>query len=482
MMEAFDAKTLRAGARLPGSLFTRQGVKLLAAEVTLTESMCRTLGQFEQGDLYLAGSIDELRRAGVVRATPTALLPRAGDAAAADLVTLGGVLAVESGDRVDEQALDALELGAFVGIDPKESARLRSSRMKLADDIAADREERWSRLALTVEREPADAAAADASSDAGATDQAEIGRAWPGGAALTQWRSVRVSALRRAMARVLTGVPTHVAEFEVLTDELIELCRAHPERFAQVALCAIEREEFLPDHAYTVAALSVAIAVRMGFNERGVRHAALAGMLCDVGMGLIPASVRSSTRTLDEIDSNRVRRHPAFSVMLLDSVEGLDDEVSLAAYQHQERENGSGYPRGLKSKQISEITKVVSVADVFAASVGPRPYRPTKRAYDALEELIAMGSDKLLERKMVRALVEATGLFPVGSYVRLSTGDLAEVVGAHATMIDRPVVTVLKREGRTLRAGATIDLADHKPWELHVILAADAPTENVVRA
>lgn len=469
-MEAFDTSTLRAGARLPGAIFTRQGVKLLAPEVTLTDSMCRTLGQFDDGDLYLADSIDDLRRAGIVREAPQALLPRPGAAAESDIVTLGGVLAVETGDHVDEGMLDALELGAFVGIDPKESARLRASRMKLADDIAADREERWSRIDLAVER------------GAGWGElKGDVLRQWPEGEALAQWRTVRVAALRRVMKRVLTGVPTHVTEFDVLTDELIDLCTAHPGRFAQVAIAGAPREEFLPDHAFTVSALSVAIATRMGFVERSVRHAALAGMLCDVGMGLIPAAVRTSTRTLDEIDSNRVRRHPAFSVMLLDSVEGLPDEVSLAAYQHHERENGSGYPRALKSKQIGDIARVISVADAFAASIGPRPYRPTKRAYDAIEELIALGSERVFERKMVRALVEATGLFPVGSFVRLSTGDLAEVVGAHPEMIDRPVVTVLKREGRSLRAGMTIDLADHKPWELHVILPADAPTEAVVR-
>lgn len=455
---------------MPGALFTRQGVKLLAPEVTLSESMCRTLGQFEVGDLYLANSIDELRRAGVVRAAPQALLPRAGASAEADVVTLGGVLAVESGDEVDETALDALESGAFVGIDAKESARLRASRMKLADDIAADREERWSKLPLTLDR----------GGGWGSASGDEV-RAWPEGDALAKWRGVRVAALHRVMKRVLAGVPTHVSEFEVLADELIELCDAHPGRFAQIGLSAPRREEFLPDHAFTVSALCVAISQRMGFVARDVRHAALAGMLSDVGMGLIPSAVRTSTRALDEIDANRIRRHPAFSVMLLDTVEGLPDEVSLAAYQHQERENGSGYPRGLKSKQIGEIAKVVAVADAFAASIGPRPYRPTKRAYDALEELIALGSERVFERKMVRALVEATGLFPVGSYVRLSTGDLAEVVGAHADMIDRPVVTVLKREGRSLRAGATIDLADHKPWELHVILAADAPAETVMR-
>lgn len=458
-MEPIDPTWLRAGSRLPTSVFTRHGVKLLAREVTLTENMCRTLGQFGANELYGAESVGELRRAGVLRT-------------GAGGVSLEGVLDVELGESVEGAALDAHDTGALMGLEAREAARLRSQRMKMADDVVADRAERWSRVETVMERGFGDEApGADG----------ERGGSWPDAPALRAWRGVRVAALKRLMVRVLTGVPTACSEFDALADELIELRKACPGRYVQVGLCAPERLEFLPDHAFTTSALCVAIASRLGWNESGVRLAALAGMLSDIGMGLIPTGVRGSTRSLDEIDSNRVRRHPTYSVMLLDCVEGLPDAVSLAAYQHHERTDGSGYPQGLKGKQVCDLAKVVAVADAFAASMGPRPYKPAKRPYDALEEVITMGSEKLLDRVVVRALVESTGLFPVGSFVRLSTGDLAEVVGTHAGMIDRPVVTVLRREGRTLRAAQTIDLAAHQPWDLHVILPADPPTDAVTR-
>jgi len=459
-MEPIDPTLLRAGTRLPTSVFTRHGVKLLAREVTLTEQMCRTLGQFGANELYGAETVAELRRAGVLRT---------GGGGA----WLEGVLDVELGESAEAAALDAHDTGALMGLDAKESARLRSQRMKMADDVVADRAERWSRVALAMgrgfecDREP--------------PPGGEGVLSWPDAAALVAWRGVRVAALKRLMVRVLTGVPTPFSEFEALVNELVDLRRAYPDRFVQVGLCAQERLEFLPDHAFTTSALCVAIGRRLGWDLAGVRLAGLAGMLSDVGMGLIPTGVRGSARSLDEIDSNRVRRHPTFSVMLLDSVEGLPDAVTMAAYQHHERMDGSGYPKGLKGRQICDLARVVAVADAFAAGMEPRPYKPNKRPYDALEEVIKMASEQVLDRRVVRALVESTGLFPVGSFVRLSTGDLAEVVGTHAEMIDRPVVTLLRREGRVLRAAQTIDLAAHRPWDLHVILPADPPTEAVTR-
>lgn len=464
-MQPLDPTILRPGTRLPKAVFTRHGVKLLSAEVTLSESVCRTLEQFDRQELFLASSVEELRHAGVIRPMGFGALS-GGVAAPDDLITLGGVMAVESGQVIEPHHLDALELGAFAGIGARECARIRSQRMKLADEVAADREELWSRLTLTVTPE-------GGREDEDPRDES----GWPTEAGLMEWRAPRVRALRRALARVLTGVPISVSEFEVIADDLIDTESRFPTRFASVALCSAGSEEFLADHAFSTAALCVAIGARLRWPVESVRHAALAGMLSDVGMGLVPAGVRGSTRKLDEIDANRVRRHPAFSVILLDSVEGLDPIVSLAAYQHQERENGSGYPRGLKSRQICDVARVVAVADTFAASVGRRPYKPSKRPYDALEDLVSLGSEKVLERKIVRALVEATGLFPVGSFVKLSTGDVAEVIGSHADQIDRPIVTVIRRRGRVWSRAETLDLAQHKPWELHVVFAADRPSE-----
>lgn len=446
-MRALDAQTLLPGSRLPGAVFTRQGLKLLGTDVTLNEAMCRTLRSFNGGPLYLAGSVRELRDAGVIR----------GEADAR--VELGGVLAHEPGVCSEPRHLDALEAGPLVGLSARDCARLRSQRVRLAEGVAADREGRWSRLAHRIPAyEPA------------ITGDDEPG--WPGSDELLEWRGARVRALRRVLVRVLTGAAAQASDFESLGDELEGLARRFPGRFVQVALCARACGEYLPDHAYTTGVLSVAIASRLGWSADHVRLAALSGMLADTGMGLVPSGVRISVRGLDDVDANRVRRHPAYSVSLLDAVEGLSDEVMRAAYQHHERENGTGYPRALRGEQISDMAKVVGVADTFAAAVAPRPYRAGKRPYDALEELVRLGARRVLDRRCVRALVEAMGLFPIGSFVRLSTGDVAEVVGMNPTALDRPVVKVVHRSGGAER---TLDLAGLTTRHIRVVRAADRP-------
>src|SRR5690606_14275059 len=189
------------------------------------------------------------------------------------------------------------------------------------------------------------------------------------------WRAQRRTMFRSVFARILSGVRTELSELLVLVDELVRLWVARPDEFAQIPLLDRGASETLPDHCYATAGVSIAIAGRLGWSIDHMRLAGLAGLLADVGMGMAPEELRSSGRPLSEVELNRVRRHPAYSVVLLESVEGLPEEVRMAAYQHHERENGSGYPAAAKSGAICDLARVVSVADTYVAATAARKYK-----------------------------------------------------------------------------------------------------------
>lgn len=460
-MTPIDSNVLRPGRRLPSDLYSRQGVKLLAEGTVLTEDMCLTLWSARRDDLYFAASIMELYEREIL--TARAQAPE-GSEAREDLVTVGGVLALETGDEVEQHHADAYALGAFRGAEPSEDAELRISRWKLAEQAVAARSPAWEHFRR---RYPRDAAPLDPSE----LDQP----GWPDPARLARYRTERVTAYRKLLARLVAGVATDAALAGELIDDLVEKAARWPQRYAQLALLAPVTMDYLPDHSYTTAVLSVAIAARMGLSATHARLAGLAGLFADVGMTLVPKAVRSSGRPLNEYETARVWRHPTYSVLMLDGIQGLPDEVRLAVYQHHERENGAGYPHGVRSARITDLARIVAVADAFAAATAPRPHRPRKLPYEALEELIVTGAQRLYDRSTVRALVESTGLFPIGSFVKLSSGMPAVVVGTHTGQIDRPIVSPLRRASRLGGTPETIDLADYQPWELSVIRAIDEP-------
>lgn len=467
-MRQVDATTLRPGTRLPLALYTRQGVKLLSGGTTLTEAMCRMISQSKWGDLFLAASASDLQQAALLRLVDPAPI---GTRAPMDVVTAGGVLAVEAGQYVESHHADAYELGAFLGTPEKEDQRLRAARMKLADQCVADLAGEWKRLPLRIRPAP---------TPAWASSRAAYGphlADWPDESKLAEFRGERVRRFRRAFARILSGLPVTVGEISLLVSELIHLQRTHPERFTQLALLAPRGEDYLPEHCYAVACLGVAIAARLQWSDDAIRLAGMTGLLADVGMGLVPADLRISGRPLSEMEINRVRRHPTFSVVMLDAVEGLPEDVRHAAYQHHERENGSGYPCGLRGGAIADIAKVVAVADAFAAAAARRRYRSAKRPYEAIEEIIMQASAGVFEKRCVRALVESAGLFPVGSHVMLSNNTPAVVVGVQPDSIDRPIVRVVQRTSVGPTMGLTVHLADFARNELWISQPIDPPSD-----
>lgn len=468
---------LRPSDVLPLSLFTRQGIKLLSSGTRLSETLCRALEASGEPTFVLASTVAE-----VAEATPDEAPKRAGAganvvvgrAAPVDVVSTGGVLMLEQGQDVEEHHADALKENN-AGTNPptpadaasanrpwairhSELARVRATLLRTADTLVTQKKEAWTKIPrqMKIGLEAVPIALEDHPG-------------WLNADEIQKVRAERVQQVRHIYASLLRGTPTPVGPMREIVEELIALFSRHPRRFASLALSAARKPDYLPDHAYTVASLCVAMSIQMRWARWEVVQAGLAGLLADSGMMLVPQAIRTARRKLDENEINRVRRHTTHSVVLLEAVTDLPEVVALAAYQHHEREDNAGYPAGLGAARIHPIAKLVAVADVYASLSAPRPHRSAMMPYQAMEHVVAISSNGRLDRNAARALVRVCGLFPIGSWVRLSDNTAARVVGVHPEMVDRPIVH--RYAGGV--AGATVDLSKLKPWELSVLEAIE---------
>ncbi len=497
MPEVVACKDLTPGYLLRQALFTRQGIKLLAPGTRLSESLCGALLASGEPAFVIARNVSEVAEVVKARdASPpkrSATPLKANTVSTEDFVSNGGVVVVERGDTLEEHHIDALhdspvptppantsswtpgresiargEPNNPAASDPParswavrhaELARVRAAMLRTADVVVAEKARRWE----AVSREVNIGVETIATSE---TDQP----GWPGDVELALMRTERVEQVRRVYGDLLRGLPTSTDLVLEIADELIALAARYPRRFAGLAMVPARRPDYLPDHALTTASICAAISISLSWSKWDVRNAVLAGLLSDCGMMLISEDIRRADRPLDESEINRVRRHPSMSVTLLEAMADLPEVVSLCAYQHHERDDASGYPCGLTSRKIHPIARLVAVADNYAGMTAPRPHRTGIQAYRAMEQIVTMASAGKFERSFTRTLVRVCGLFPIGSYVRLSDETLAMVVGSHPTLVDRPIV-------RRIRSGQmtdTVDLATLKPWELSVLEPIDA--------
>ena len=144
---------------------------------------------------------------------------------------------------------------------------------------------------------------------------------------------------------------------------------------------------------------------------------------------------------------------------MLADLHGIPQEVKLIGYQAHERIDGNGYPRNRSGRQLHKYAQIISVADVYAAMTGDRPYRPALPPYLAAKTVLMDGTMNRFERTLVRGLLDTVSLFPIGSVVGLSSGTNARVLRANVGMQAHPVVEELSDEG--LATGRIIDLSAH---------------------
>ena len=155
----------------------------------------------------------------------------------------------------------------------------------------------------------------------------------------------------------------------------------------QVLVSAVEtRDPYTAGHQNRSADLARAIAAEVGFSQDKIDGIRMAGSIHDIGKLSIPAEILAKPTKLSEIEFPLIRQHAQKGYEMLKDVESPWPLAEIV-YQHHERMDGSGYPRGLKGEEILIEARILAVADVVESMASHRPYRPALGLAAALEEI-----------------------------------------------------------------------------------------------
>ncbi len=239
-------------------------------------------------------------------------------------------------------------------------------------------------------------------------------------------------------------------------------------------------DEYTFTHSVNVCIFSVIIGQRLALDRLQLYELGLGALFHDVGKQRVDVDIINKPTGLTEEEWAELMEHPTEGLLILFQMHGFADvpyRQMLMAYEHHMKTDLSGYPENRRPREPTVFSRIVSVADAFDAGTSVRSYQyepwPPDTVLQEMRDNPKRGFDTLL----VKVLITATGVYPVGTLVILDTHELAVVsqVNPDPELLHRPKVKVISDPvGLPLAEPITLDLADDDP-------ATGAPVRQIIK-
>ena len=202
-------------------------------------------------------------------------------------------------------------------------------------------------------------------------------------------------------------------------------------------------------HCIDTALIAIIVGRSLQLPPEQLQSAICAALTMNVGMLREQAEFQNRTGPLTDPEREVIRRHPEKSVALLQQA-GVDDQHWLDdVLMHHENEDGSGYPAGRNGAELPKTAKLIALADRYCARVSARAYRKAMLPNAALRDFL-VGDKKNIDQQLAAAFVHQLGIYPAGTFVRLSDGEIGVVTAEGETTLTPIVHAILGPRGAPL--------------------------------
>ncbi len=250
---------------------------------------------------------------------------------------------------------------------------------------------------------------------------------------------------------------TNQIPFDFLRDRILPIIddmSRHP-HLKQILDHLERHDEYTYRHSIGVALISRFIGKAKGLHNEELQELTSAAFLHDIGKVKIPDEILNKPGKLSDEEFAQVKKHTVYGYDMISQTSGIPPRQAKVALQHHEREDGSGYPYGLKGDDIDPYSKMIAVADVFHAMISKRVYKDAVPIFKVLREMSENAYGRL-EPSTTLCFLKRIMETMIGNDVVLSNGSQGKIIMVKADDPVHPLVEV---------KGTYIDLSkDHSVY------------------
>lgn len=202
-----------------------------------------------------------------------------------------------------------------------------------------------------------------------------------------------------------------------------------------------DRDGYSYAHAIRSTLWAIVFGRHLGLSKTALDAMALAILLMDVGKVRLPAMLIQQAR-LNAEERTLIEAHVQHSLDILTPLSFMSQEMLMVVAQHHERFDGSGYPQGLSGQAICPMAKIAGIVDTYDAMTSPRQHSLALTSVEAVSRLFEL-RNKAFQARLVDEFIQAIGVYPTGTLVRLSSGEVGIVTEQNPLRRLRPNLLLL---------------------------------------
>ena len=265
------------------------------------------------------------------------------------------------------------------------------------------------------------------------------------------------SLVKSSMEEIILGNAINEEDLKQNVTDTVESIVRNPD--AMMWLTRLKTKDIhSSSHSVNTCILSVTFGRYIGLPKNELEKLAVSALMHDIGKLQIPTEVLNKPGKLTDNEKKIIRQHPISSRNLLMSAGNYFLPAVDVAYGHHERLDGTGYPRGLSSTHISPFARILAIVDTYESMTSEQVYREELTPFETLKFINSNKATKF-DAQLVKLFIKLIGVFPIGSIIELTSGEIGIVITSNRDDNLRPKILIMLDKNKMAIERKIINLA-----------------------